>query len=150
MAGSAGVTPKRKLRRRRTVAAAPAMPATIPPSTGVIPCRTTSARTCADSAPRAMRMPISDVRRAMFQERTPYSPTDASRSATAANTLTSSIVKRRCATDSSRNSSMVLTPNTGSSRSSSLTTCRTPEAMLAGFPSVFTTSEKSFQPSPSG
>src|SRR6185437_4334046 len=69
--GSVGLTSKRKLLIKRVRAKEPASPTAMPMPASNIPSRRTRRRTSRDSAPRAMRTPISWVRCATVKEITP-------------------------------------------------------------------------------
>ena len=70
-------------------------PTTTPNNATCAPCRTNIRRTVFASAPRAMRTPISRVRRVAWYDSTPYSPTAPRTSANVAAMLTISIVNER-------------------------------------------------------
>ena len=61
--GSIGATPYRSDRMTPVARAAPPTPSTTPIAVSVTPCRTTSHCTWSARAPRAMRIPISRMRR---------------------------------------------------------------------------------------
>ncbi len=80
--GSCGATPKSWFEIMLPInqRAGPA-PAINPSRTGVIPCRRIIPVTCGACAPSAIRIPISEVRRATVNEITPYIPSDTSSNA---------------------------------------------------------------------
>jgi len=139
VAGSTRLTLKSDEVSSRVAANAPTAPSAIPEAASSRAPRTISITTVARWAPSAMRTPISGRRRVTVYESTPYSPTEAITSASAANTITSIICVLRSSTSAANTCSIDRTFDTGSSGSTSDTARRTAAASVSGSPVVRTT-----------
>src|ERR1700687_4692755 len=92
--GSVGGTPKSSRATPRASRGAATAPATMPGPTAASPSRRTAARIAPRSAPSAMRMPISRVRRTTPKATTPPRPITVTASARAAKADSRSVVRR--------------------------------------------------------